>query len=150
MSFYFFDTSALVKHYRSEIGSERVNKLFADANSMVFVSELAIVEIASSFQRLKNRGEIDEDTMNKALARFNFDTTGSLVVLGFRSDAIQVARQLVLDYKLRTLDALQMASALAFKLLSLVFVCADSNLLNAAKANGFLALNPLEESPTPR
>ena len=144
MNFFFLDTSALVKHYRSEAGSARVDGLFATADAMIFISELAIVEMASAFQRLKDQGEIDDATMDKALARFASDTTGALVVIGFRSDSVQNARNLVLKHHIRTLDALHLAAILVYSPLKPVFVCADLRLIQAAKANGLQSINPLD------
>lgn len=144
MTSYFLDTSALVKHYRMEAGSERIDALFADAESDLLISELGIVEFASTFQRLKNRREIEADAFSRALDRFTFDTTHRLTVLEFRSDSIKLARELVLKRSLRTLDALQVACALSAKSDDLVFASADTHLLTAARTNDLQILNPLE------
>ncbi len=142
MSLHFFDTSALFKHYHRETGFERVDALFDDSDG-IFISELAFVEFASVLHRLKNRGEIGQTRLDHVLARFNLDTTDRIVVVGLRHESIQQAQQLVLNNGLRTLDALQLASALTLKPLGLVFVCADFRLLQAAQANGLEILNPL-------
>lgn len=146
MTAYFLDTSALVKHYRSEIGSERINALFADSEAIRIISELAIVEFASTFQRLKNSGEVDDHVMNHALDRFTADATDQIVVLEFRSAVIKLARASVLQHGLRTLDALQLAAALSAKLKSPVFVSADERLVQAAEANGLNVLNPVSSA----
>ena len=143
MTSYFLDTSALVKHYRIEAGSERIDALFADPDSDILISELGIVEFASTFQRLKNRREIDDDAFSRALDRFTFDTTHRMTVLEFRSDSIKLARELVLQRSLRTLDALQLACALSAKSHDLVFASADANLLTAAQTNALQVLSPL-------
>ncbi|MBI4786691.1 MAG: type II toxin-antitoxin system VapC family toxin [Chloroflexi bacterium] len=149
MTSYFLDTSALVKHYRSEAGSKRVDAIFADAQSKIIISGLAIVEIASAFQRLKNQGDIDDAVLNHALDRFTADATGRLAVVSVDDESLHTARGLVLKHNLRTLDALQLTSAVKSKAQSPVFVAADDNLLAAAKAEGLVTLNPLEQSPTP-
>jgi predicted nucleic acid-binding protein len=126
VTFYFFDTSALVKRYHLEPSSERVNAIFDDQDNILIISELALVELASALQRKRNRGEITLQAMNDALAQFANEVLSDLIVTGFRSGFIQQARDLVLQHSLRTLDALQLTSASEFRTLSPVFVCADA------------------------
>lgn len=142
MTFYFFDTSALVKRYHLEPGSERVNAIFDDQANILIISELALVELASALRRKQNRGEITLQAMNDALAQFANEVVSDLLVAGFRSGFIQGARELVLQHGLRTLDALQLTSASEFRALSPVFVCADAKLCRAASDMGLVALDP--------
>lgn len=132
MAFYFFDTSALAKRHHLESGSERVNAIFWDQDNILIISELAIVEMASALHRKRNRGEITLQAMNDALAQFANEVLSGLIVAGLRSGFIQQARDLVLQHSLRTLDALQLTSALEFRALSPVFACADVRLRQAA------------------
>ena len=104
MTFYFFDTSALVKRYHMESGSERVNAIFGDQDNILIISELAIVELASALQRKQNRGEVTFQTMNDALAQFANEVLSDLLVAGFRSGFIQQVRELVLQHGVRTLE----------------------------------------------
>mgnify|MGYP001140784162 CR=1 FL=1 len=142
MAFYFFDTSALVKRYHLESGSERVNAIFEDQDNILIISELAIVEMASALQRKRNRGEITLQAMNDALAQFANEVLSGLIVAGFRSGFIQQARDLVLQHGLRTLDALQLTSALEFRALSPVFACADVRLRQAASDMRLAVFDP--------
>jgi predicted nucleic acid-binding protein len=146
MAFYFFDTSALVKRYHLESGSERVNAIFDDRDNVLIISELAIVEMASALQRKRNRSEISLQAMNDALTQFANNVLGDLIVAGFRSGFIQQARDLVLQHGLRTLDALQLTAALGFRALSPVFVCADTRLRQAASDVWLAILDPEETS----
>ncbi len=142
MVFYFFDTSALVKRYHWEPGSDQVNAIFEDPDNVLIISELALVEMASALQRKRNRGEITPLVMNEALAQFAHTVLNDLVVAGFRSGFIQQARNLVLQHSIRTLDALQLTSALGFRALPVVFVCADDKLRQAASREGLAVLDP--------
>jgi len=63
---YFFDTSALVKRYHREPGTEVVDDAFDDLGTDCVISDLGIVEFYSAFaqhifevvrQRLQNSGE---------------------------------------------------------------------------------------------
>ena len=142
MTFYFFDTSALVKRYHLEPSSERVNAIFDDQDNILIIWELALVELASALQRKRNRGEITLQAMNDALAQFANEVLSDLIVTGFRSGFIQQARDLVLQHSLRTLDALQLTSASEFRTLSPVFLCADAGLRRAASDVGLVVLDP--------
>lgn len=142
MLFYFFDTSALVKRYHREPGSDRINAIFDDQDNVLIISELAIVEMASALQRKRNRGEITLHAMNGAMAQFDNAVLNDLIVLGFRSGFIQQARDLVRQRSLRTLDALQLTAALEFSALAPVFVCADEGLCRTASDVGLVVLNP--------
>ena len=47
----FFDTSALIKAYLTEEGSDKVNDILDDA-SIVYVSDIALIECFSVLNRL--------------------------------------------------------------------------------------------------
>ncbi len=60
MAFFLFDTSALVKRYHVEVGSDKVDEIFDDPDNVLIISELAIVEVTSALQRKRNQGEITQ------------------------------------------------------------------------------------------
>jgi predicted nucleic acid-binding protein len=142
VTFYFLDTSALVKRYHLEPGSDRVNAIFDDTDSILVISELAIVELASALQRKRSRREITLEAVNDTLAQFAADVLRDLIVAAFRTGYIQQARDLVLQLGLRALDALHLASASELSALSPVFVCADAHLRQAASDLGLDVLDP--------
>ena len=55
---YFFDTSALVKLYHDEVGSERVEEIFAQSDSPIVISELATVEFHAALARRVRTGTL--------------------------------------------------------------------------------------------
>ena len=66
----FFDTSALVKRYYEEEGSETVDELVeADGNEVVITS-LSVVETASALRRKQNRGELSSEAVDHLLSAF--------------------------------------------------------------------------------
>lgn len=60
MSTYFFDTSALVKRYHDEVGTEEVDALIDDPENDIVVSSLLIIESLSAFRRKYNRDELTQ------------------------------------------------------------------------------------------
>jgi len=49
MARYFFDTSALVKHYHAETGTTEIRRILAEAGAEHLIARLATVEILSGF-----------------------------------------------------------------------------------------------------
>ena len=46
---HFLDTSALAKHYHSEKGTDKIDLIWNDPNTRLFVSTLSSLEIISTF-----------------------------------------------------------------------------------------------------
>ncbi|QDA31717.1 type II toxin-antitoxin system VapC family toxin [Thermococcus indicus] len=133
----FFDTSALVKHYHIERGSSIVNELME--NYVVAISELAILEMTSALNRRFLSGELTKRKLEWVLERFYSDLE-NYVVVTISSETISLATSFVLKHGLKTLDSLQLASALKIKDEVSVFVTFDEKLKNAAEKEGFTVL----------
>ena len=51
MSVYYHDSSALIKHYHTEIGTATVDSILGEANAIHFISRLSGVEVPSAFAK---------------------------------------------------------------------------------------------------
>ncbi|MBW0093210.1 type II toxin-antitoxin system VapC family toxin [Pseudonocardia sp. KRD-184] len=108
------DTSAVVGAYLAdEPGHDELAATVFDGADPVVTSELTRVEFASAVTAAVRARRLEEGTA--LLDRFDADCGdgGPLLMLGF--DAAQVlplARRLVVEHRLRTLDALHLAAAL--------------------------------------
>jgi predicted nucleic acid-binding protein len=143
MARYFLDSSALVKRYHVERGSERLTKLFATADNRFFVARLGLVELHSTFARLVREGALPTDELTKVLDRLAADVASNLLtvvaVSSPRFDAAsEILRTVGLTHSIRTLDALHLATAQALDRRSRLasFVAADKKLLASAAACG--------------
>jgi predicted nucleic acid-binding protein len=58
MAGYFFDTSALAKHYHPETGTARVDAILSTASASHFISRLGAVELLSVFAGKVRTGAI--------------------------------------------------------------------------------------------
>lgn len=58
MSRYYFDTSALVKNYHFETGTQEVQRILAEVGSEFVISRLAAVEMLSAFAGKVRTGDI--------------------------------------------------------------------------------------------
>lgn len=143
----FFDTSAITKHYRAEVGTPEVDALLSASLATNLISALSVVELHSVFARLVRTGQITMAEFQLAVGRFVADIAANLWhVVPVANAHFQQAQQLVMQHgptrNLRTLDALQLAVALDFSAALAHFVCADTSLCQVATIEGLAVLNP--------
>jgi predicted nucleic acid-binding protein len=144
----FFDTSALVKFFHREKGTDAVTSLITDPDSSVWVSELARLEFVCALYRRYRMKEIDEDQLMRALdgfysefSRFKTRKIGSAVL----NEAEALVDRLGKSLGLRALDAIHLATFSLFNQLEeMPFVAADDILLTAARSIGAKVINPLQ------
>jgi predicted nucleic acid-binding protein len=151
---YFLDTSALIKRYHTETGSEVVEDVFRDPAAHLFISDLSIIELYSAFARRVRMGEITADDFQKAKAEFDADIqSGQLRVEAFgEADKVQAAQWIErhgVSRGLQALDAMHLAviRRLGPAQLHAVY-CADRPFLAILEAEGFRVINP--ETARPR
>lgn len=147
MTEYFFDTSALAKRYINEDGSNAVRDIVRQ-DTFIFISTLTTVEMRSLLYRRLNMGSLKLARVARIDAAFQAHLRHRYAVVNFSDSMSQEAIRIVRTYQLRTLDALQLASALEAQRrlqLPLTFVAADVKLLAAAQAETFSTFSPLEQ-----
>lgn len=148
MALLYLDTSALVKLYIQEPGTERMLELaHPDARNQLAILSLARIEFRAAVRRRAKLGDIDADVADQLIRGFT-DHLGSMFqIQPINEVVLEEAAQLIDRYTLRAYDALQLAGCLA--LLSIVgeevgvqFVSADATLCKAADDEGFGVVNP--------
>jgi uncharacterized protein len=141
MKAYFFDTSALVKRYMLEAGSEWVTAQ-CERNS-VTLSQLTLVEAVVAFcrraraQNLNQR--ISESERDHHIKIFRQDVFWQYNIIDVTEPICIRAGNLSRFHKLRAYDAVQLATALIVSEgleTALIFVSSDTDLLSVAKAEG--------------
>ena len=142
MKFYFFDTSALVKRYHGETGSDNVDRIFDQKDRAIVISNITITEMISAFKRKENAGEIGFETMELLVSKFFADILAEFVVLELTDEHIKESIRLVTERNLRTLDALQLGTALEIKGVGCIFVSADKSLCETARDEEMQVMNP--------
>lgn len=111
----FIDTSALVKRYAKEQGSEKVDELFQKEKD-VWISQLSIVELLSALHRKAREKELLPEDVSIARAAFFRDLTRRRIeVVAFDrrifKDALRLFLKDQLFLYLRSLDAFQVSFA---------------------------------------
>ncbi len=127
----FFDTSALVKYFHYEIGTEQVYDLIDNSLHSIWILELARTEFLSALLKKYRTRHIDEIQLQTAITGFEA-TVSQFHIEPLGHVVTQEANRLLKKYGktdgLRTLDALQLG---AFTLLAdkdWQFVVADKTL----------------------
>ncbi|MEP6988679.1 MAG: type II toxin-antitoxin system VapC family toxin [Chloroflexota bacterium] len=141
MTTYFLDTSALAKYFLPEIGTYWLRQLLRPSvGHILIVADTTPLEMLSVLKRKQRAGRASVATV--AAIRNNFLKHFEHLYLSVALDAnrLKDAERGVMQYDLRTLDAIQLACALyARSLLSepITFLSSDQDLLAAARAEGF-------------
>lgn len=140
------DTSAIAKRYVVETGTNWVQAITdPQAGNSIIISELCLVELISLMARRVREGSITQSDLINIQNDFLIHAKQQYRVINLGRRIITDARKLVTQYPLRSLDAIQLASARsATKTLNLppTFVSADNKLLLVATTANFLADNP--------
>ena len=151
MALLYLDTSALVKLYITERGSERMVELASsDANSLATCA-ITQVEFHSAVDRRRRSrgGDVGEDAAERAVERFNRRFRSEAFRYPVDDQTLDLACILVSRHALRAYDAVHLAACLFLLRLrardDLTFISADRRLLTAARAEGLAVLNPESE-----
>lgn len=146
MALYYLDTSALVKLYIRESGTERLLQLAANANHKLVILALAEVEFRSAIRRRQRAGDIADSAADGLLRSFARHLESRFLRQTINDSVLETALHLIDLYPLRAYDAVQLAGCLIFRtsagLQSPVFLTADREQLQAAEAEGLAALDP--------
>lgn len=149
MTAYFCDTSAIIKLYHEEIGTEQMEDIFGDEQSEIIISELTTVEFCSALTKKVRTGEITDVAKDAAVRNFRKDCLGRFIVTPLDSEIVRQAMTIIVRhgsrFSIRTLDALQLAACLAESSDDLRFVCADLGLIRICGSEGVAVINPEEE-----
>ena len=149
MTNYFFDTSALAKHYRLENGTPEVERILNEPASTHYISRLATVELQSTFARKIRNHEITAQDLSNIQKQIATDFSARRfpvvrMLQGHFYEAERLIRTHAPTKALRTLDALQLAVALDLHRQGKLdyFVCADGALCTVAQDEGLSVIKP--------
>jgi predicted nucleic acid-binding protein len=138
----FYDSSAFVKLFLAEDGTPAMLQMYASADRRV-VSKLAFLEVRSAIRRLELEGALAAD--NATIARKQLDDEERRIqVISLNNEIVDAAQEIMDRRNLRTLDAVQLASALSLGFVAeLVMVTSDKRLERAASDEGLKTKDPL-------
>ena len=128
----FFDSSALAKRFIEESGSDEIEKICFDSESIV-VSSICFPEIISALNRRLRESSISKKDYHLIKERL-IEEFEHIEIINVVPEVIAKSIMLLEKNNLRALDAIHIASALILK--SDLFVSADKRQVVAAKKAG--------------
>jgi len=149
VNIYFLDTSALVKRYHREEGSDILDRLFEEPDAKFIISDISIIEFYSAIALKVRTGEIDEANFTSLRKLFSQDIKrGIFEIAEFtkreKSESVKILLKYGKGYSLKTLDAIQLS---VMKLMEVgtikAIVCADEKFCRVIALEGFQVINPM-------
>ncbi len=146
MALYYLETSALVKLYVLEPGTDRLLQLARVSENRLAVLAVSIVEARSAIRRRERAGDLDSKSAAMILDRVQQHAETRLLRQAVTDAVLDGALEMIDRYALRAYDAIQLAGCLALKTTvgtePLTFVCSDQELVDAARSELLAVLDP--------
>lgn len=150
MPVYYLETSALVKKYRTEKGTEVVAELFQhkQGSDIFITSYFTVVEITSVATRLLRAGALTSQAYQVIMGNLSGDMRETVRLQSVSDSVLSESIRLTQDHALRAPDAIHVATALGVKAgirgNPFYFLGSDARLNTACQASGLLVLDPQE------
>ena len=148
MGVYYLDTSALVKLYVREPGTEQMLRLASRSSGHTFaVLSLSRVEFRAALRRRERMGDIPDETVRGMISQIERHLQRLYLIQPVTEAVIEEAAGLLDRHPLRAYDAMQLAGCLSVRSRLAeppLFVCSDRDLLIAADRDGLRILDPAE------
>ena len=141
----YFDTSALIKRYIHEPGTENVRAWIRTANNMA-TGLLTRAETTAGLTRLQNRGIITQGDYWQALEQFRLDWS-SYHRIAINEELVVRADLLACQHSLRGYDAGHLAAALIWQealMLPVTLATYDQELASAGRKSGLKTLPEID------
>jgi uncharacterized protein len=138
----YLDTSALIKRFVAEVGSETVDDLIGKSGP-VMIAKIGFAEVHAGLKRKQREGALSGQDYALSVRQFEADWV-HYHRIDLLDDILQLARDLIQQHPLRGFDAIHLASALSAKRATgedLSFAAADTRLLRAAESEHLISIN---------
>jgi len=152
MAIFYLDTSALVKRYKTEEGSETVDYLYDNLPSghSLSISFLTVLEFVSAIRRLLKEGNISDEEFRDTLSTFSQEVEPFLI-RSIDDKIVADALTSVTKHGLKSADSIQLATVTELREIvegvgeNVIFVCDDEKLAKAGTEENFEVINPRKE-----
>lgn len=149
MNCYFLDSTAFVKLFVQEAGTDSIIRLMeATEDNRKLISAGTPLEVYAALKRRERVGGIAAQDSEAARNILRVEAA-RMVQQPLNPAVLEAARQLLDRHELRSGEALQLGAAVVaremFHGMEIIFVSSDERLLEAARAEHFETLNPTHE-----
>jgi predicted nucleic acid-binding protein len=147
LALFYLDTSALVKLYVREPGTDKMLHLASrEHNHRLAILIIAEVEFRSAVRRRKRSADLESSTANELIRRFENHLETRFLRQALSKPVLDTAKALIHDYALRAYDAVQLVGCLVLRMAEPTaepaFVCSDRELLETAILLKLSTLDP--------
>ena len=156
MANYLADTSALIKLYHAEHGSEYMEQLIGNLGNRIYISPITIVEFESVLAIKQRTLQIPAQEADNSRSRLRADLgwefirgTSPITPVHLRSAGLLI-RRFGVTHSLRAMDAIlvAIASELYSEKRIHFFLTSDIRLFGVAKALGIPSIDPAGREPS--
>jgi predicted nucleic acid-binding protein len=153
VSFYFLEATAFAKLFVREQGTDALIQLMeAVEDNRKLISASTPLEVYAAIRRRERAGDITPEDAAAALDSLRMEAA-RMVQQPLNPAVLEAARQLLDRTRLRWPDTLQLAAASVardmFQATEIIIVSASSQLLEAARSEGFKVLDPAKDAVAP-
>ena len=147
----YFDASALVKRYSSEVDVTLINEIFQQiSRNQMTCSTIGVLEMISILVRKRNDGRLPTDLYNQAVLTLNQELIQDkeFRIAPVNDDLLLSAIELIAKHNLNATDTVILRSCLDLRTYlqterRSIFPCScDKRLLRAAQQEGLHTFNP--------
>ena len=144
MTTYYLDSSAWIKRYFREAGSDEVARVFGGGAGLVS-SRLAVAEVVAGVVRRARHERIDETLIKAQLGQVLQDSE-EVLLIEFDEVVMNRAAQTAGKHGLRGADSVHLASAIVYREMhqsdDVVVMTSDAELIAASLQEGLQVLDP--------
>jgi len=134
----YLDTSALVKRYCEEEGSDVVNEVFESDNEIV-TSYWTLAEAVAAIDKKVAKRQISEEERDFVISVLFSDVLNRITFVRISNEFIEAIIEMILAHHISADDALQLFSCIIS--ISPIFLAADKGLIRAAKEESLNAFD---------
>jgi hypothetical protein len=150
VSCYFLESTAFAKLFVQEPGTSALIRLMETVeDNRKLIAASAPLEVYAAIRKRERAGDISATDALSAFEILRIEAA-RMVQEPLNPAVLEAARQLLDRSRLRWTDALQLGAALVaremFRGTEIIFVSASSQLLEAARIEGFQALDPVRDT----
>lgn len=153
----YWDSSALIKHYIQEAGTEKIEGMLQDEENSsrpVFTSVLTFAEIHAALARRMKDKSLSYRMFLRSRKKFDSDWAFGIIPIELGVTVLVFIRGIVTEFPLKGADAIHLASALWLRDMArlsaqsetksekIIMVTADKQLANAAAQSHLEVFDP--------
>ncbi len=152
MTIFYLDTSALVKRYKTEEGSDIIDYLFDNLpkGHSLATSFLTVLEFVSAIRRLLKGNRISKDDFETIISTFSQELEPFLI-RSIEDNVVAEALNKVVSHALKSADSIHLSTVVELREImkdageKVVFVCDDDELMKAGRRENLEVINPRKQ-----